>query len=63
MYRGWVDEVHFLPHPEEVAAAAMAHKKKWSARSGQAANQAVGLFNPMRFLHSMDTWKKAETEV
>jgi hypothetical protein len=57
-----VDEVHFLPHPEEVAAAA--NKKKWAARSGQAANQAVvGLFNPMRFLHSMDTWKKAETEV
>ena len=41
----------------------MANKKKWAARSGQAANQAVGLFNPMRFLHSMDTWKKAETEV
>jgi hypothetical protein len=57
-----VDEVHFLPHPEEVAAAA--NKKKWATRSGQAANQAVvGLFNPMRFLHSMDTWKKAETEV
>ena len=24
---------------------------------------SVGLFNPMRFLHSMDAWKKAETEV
>ena len=23
----------------------------------------VGLFNPMRFLHSMETWKKEETEV
>jgi hypothetical protein len=53
-----VDEVHFLPHPEEVVAA---NKKKWAARGGQAANH--GIFNPMRFLHSMDTWKKAETEV
>ena len=26
-------------------------------------NMAVGLFNPMRFLHSIETWKKEETEV
>jgi hypothetical protein len=29
----------------------------------KAGNMAVGLFNPMRFLQSMETWKKEETEV
>ena len=50
--RNYVEELHFLPHPEEVD-----HKKK-----GRTTNP-VGLFNPMRFLHSMDAWKKVETEV
>jgi len=51
-FGNWVEELHYTQHPDEV------DKKKW--KSGQA---AVGLFNPMRFLHSIDTWKKEETEV
>jgi len=51
-FRNYVEELHFLPHPEE--------NEKKKARPTQS---AVGLFNPMRFLHSMDAWKKAETEV
>lgn len=50
-FRSFVEEVHFLPDPEEI------EKKK--GRS----TPTVGLFNPMRFLHSMDAWKKVETEV
>lgn len=50
-FGNWVEELHYTQHQEEV------DKKK--ARGGH----NVGLFNPMRFLHSMETWKKEETEV
>jgi hypothetical protein len=51
-FRNWVEELHFLPHPEE------ANDKKKARPSGVAA-----VFNPMRFLHSIEHWKKVETEV
>jgi len=51
-FGNWVEELHYYQHPDE------GDKKK--ARPG---HMAVGLFNPMRFLHSMETWKKEETEV
>jgi len=51
-FGNWVEELHYTQHPEEV------ERKK--AKGG---STAVGLFNPMRFLHSIETWKKEETEV
>ena len=32
-------------------------------KKAKGGSTAVGLFNPMRFLHSIETWKKEETEV
>ena len=32
-------------------------------KKAKGGNTSVGLFNPMRFLHSIETWKKEETEV
>ena len=51
-FRNWVEELHYQQHPEEL------EKKK--QKNG---NMNVGLFNPMRFLHSIESWKKVETEV
>lgn len=51
-FGNWVEELHYTQHPDEV------ERKKVKA-----GNMAVGLFNPMRFLQSMETWKKEETEV
>jgi len=48
----WVEELHFQQHPDEVE-----RKKQKNA------NMNVGLFNPIRFLHSIEPWKKFETEV
>jgi hypothetical protein len=56
-FRNWVEELHFLPHPEE------ANDKKKARPSGVAAAMSIGMFNPMRFLHSIEHWKKVETEV
>lgn len=51
-FGNWVEELHYTPHPDEV------DRKK--VKSG---SLAVGLFNPIRFLHSIESWKKEETEV
>lgn len=50
-FGNWVEELHYTQHPDE------AERKK------QKSTMATGLFNPMRFLHSMESWKKEETEV
>mgnify|MGYP002052455341 CR=1 FL=1 len=42
--------------------AAIKEKEAESKKKARSTNP-VGLFNPMRFLHSMDAWKKVETEV
>lgn len=54
-FGNWVEELHYQQHPEEF------DKKKGGGSKG--GNINVGLFNPMRFLHSMEAWKKVETEV
>jgi len=51
-FGNWVEELHYTQHPEEV-----------DRKKQKGGNMAVGLFNPMRFLHSIETWKKEETEV
>jgi len=51
-FGNWVEELHYTQHPEEV-----------DRKKHKGGNMAVGLFNPMRFLHSIETWKKEETEV
>lgn len=51
-FRNWVEELHYQQHPDEL------EKKKQKNN-----NMTVGLFNPMRFLHSIESWKKVETEV
>jgi len=51
-FQNWVEELHYQQHPDEI------EKKK--QKNG---NMTVGLFNPMRFLHSIESWKKVETEV
>ncbi|XP_023340387.1 protein roadkill [Eurytemora carolleeae] len=50
-FRNYVDELHFLNSSLED------EKKKGRG------TPTVGLFNPMRFLHSMEAWRKVETEV
>lgn len=53
-----VEELHYQQHPDEL------NKKRQGGDGGtKGGNINVGLFNPMRFLHSIDTWKKVETEI
>jgi len=48
-FGNWVEELHYLQEESD----------------GKQGNKAtnIGLFNPMRFINSIESWKKVETEV
>ena len=49
-----------IPAVSALILTTMLQVERKKAKGG---STAVGLFNPMRFLHSIETWKKEETEV
>jgi len=50
-----VEELHY-PHTAEEGAGV-------AGKKGKADKLSVGLFNPIKFLHSMEHWRKLETEI
>ena len=78
-FGNWVEELHYTQHPEEVLflfyvieciqqfpksfVSTLTTLLQVERKKAKGGSTAVGLFNPMRFLHSIETWKKEETEV